>query len=128
MAQKATPQRLEPVEASDESTLAGEGIKMEGTTNVIVLPGAAVQPVVNPVLRGRRARGGKVTLACDLVRRRYQRTLAAREAAAANETAAAYQRGYEMQKLESALAAALLGDPVLRRAVMDVVGNNLRFN
>lgn len=49
---------------------------MEGTTNVIVLPGAAVQPVVNPVLRGRRARGGKVTLASDLARRRDQRKFA----------------------------------------------------
>lgn len=101
---------------------------MDSTTNVIALPTAAPERVVNPVLRGRRARGGKVTLACDLVRRRYQRTLAAREAETTSEAADAFKRGYEMQKLESALAAALLGDPVLRRVVMDVVGGNLRFN
>lgn len=41
--------------------------------DVIRLPTAAAQPVVNPKRMGRRARGGKVTLASDLANRRNRK-------------------------------------------------------
>lgn len=50
--------------------------------DIVMLPTAAAQPVINPKRRGYCARGGKVTLACDLVARRWRKEKARREHAA----------------------------------------------
>lgn len=75
--------------------------------DVIHLPTAALQPVINPMLRGRRARGGKVTLACDLVRRRYQRKFA--HVVNADARAQAQQDQADERLASKVAAAAFIG-------------------
>lgn len=71
--------------------------------DVTLLPTAATQPVINPKVKGRRARSGKVTLACDLVRRRYQRKFA--HVVTSNSQAQA-QQDMADERLASKVAAA----------------------